>query len=257
MTRRWKGTAVTLKSWNDFELILASQSPRRREILSRTGLSFRILPASDREVTEETAPERIVEALAAHKAREVYGKLRKERALACASAEASPEACGTPLRPLFVIGADTIVVCDAQILGKPENQEQAAEMLRLLSGRAHEVMTGVCLIAEDAAAREGEEEGFSERIFHEVTAVRFRTLSEEEIAAYIATGEPMDKAGAYGIQGGAGIFVEDLQGDYDNVVGFPLKRILREAEALLADPEEKAAAPAAPDREEGGDASFL
>ena len=211
---------------NEFEIILASQSPRRREILGRTGLSFAVHPASDREVTEETEPARIVEALAAHKAREVYEKVSRERAEACALSEASPLACGTPPRPLFVIGADTVVVIGGQILGKPESPARAAEMLRLLSGASHEVLTGVCLIAEKPAA--------CERIFHERTRVFFRTLSEEEIASYVATGEPMDKAGAYGIQGRAGIFVDHIEGDYDNVVGFPLTRVLREAEALLA-----------------------
>ena len=216
---------------------MASQSPRRREILSRTGLSFEIFPASDKEFTEETEPWRVVEALAAHKAGEVFEKLRKERAEASSFAEASPVACGTAPKPLFVIGADTIVVSGGQILGKPENEENAAEMLRLLSGRTHEVMTGVCFIAE----------GFGKHIFHEVTRVRFRELLEEEIRAYIATGEPMDKAGAYGIQGGAGVFVSGLDGDYDNVVGFPLRRILREAEAFLENGRE----------EEVSDAPFL
>ena len=217
-----------MKSLTDHRIILASQSPRRRELFSRTGLPFEIRPASDKEFTEETEPWRVVEALAAHKAHEVFEKLRKERAEACSFAEASPVACGTAPKPLFVIGADTIVVCDSRILGKPEDEEDAAEMLRLLSGRSHEVMTGVCLIAESAGPQ-----GFRERIFHEVTQVRFRALTDEEIQSYIATGEPMDKAGAYGIQGSAGIFVEALEGDYDNVVGFPLDRILKETDAFL------------------------
>ncbi len=201
-----------MKSLTDHRIILASQSPRRRELFSRTGLSFEIRPASDKEFTEETEPWRVVEALAAHKAHEVFEKLRKE----------------TAPKPLFVIGADTIVVCDSRILGKPVDEEDAAEMLRLLSGRSHEVMTGVCLIAESAGPQ-----GFRERIFHEVTQVRFRALTDEEIQSYIATGEPMDKAGAYGIQGSAGIFVEALEGEYNNVVGFPLDRILKEIDAFL------------------------
>ena len=113
-----------------YDIILASQSPRRRELLGRTGLSFAIRPASDREVTEETEPAKIVEALAAHKANEVYGKLLGERSLENVLAEASPVSCGTPSRPLFVIGADTVVVINGQILGKPESPEHAAEMLR-------------------------------------------------------------------------------------------------------------------------------
>lgn len=238
-----------MKSLTDHRIILASQSPRRREILSRTGLSFEIFPASDKEFTEETEPSRIVEALASHKAREVFEKIRKARAEVCSFAEASPVACGTAPKPLFVIGADTIVVCDSRILGKPEDEEDAAEMLRLLSGRSHEVMTGVCLIAESVGPQ-----GFRERIFHEVTRVRFRALTEEEIQAYIATGEPMDKAGAYGIQGGAGIFVEGLQGEYNNVVGFPLDRILKEIDAFLGTERE---ADALPGTGEESDASVL
>ena len=235
-----------------FDIILASQSPRRRELLGRTGLSFAIRPASDREVTEETEPAKIVEALAAHKANEVYGKLLGERSLENVLAEASPVSCGTPSRPLFVIGADTVVVINGQILGKPESPEHAAEMLRMLSGAQHEVLTGVCLIREEpGAGKSGEEETGAQggagkitvrtHIFHECTKVFFRSLTEEEIASYIASGEPMDKAGAYGIQGLAGVFVDHIEGDYDNVVGFPLTRILGEAEAFLAEPSAPAA----------------
>ncbi|MBP5294889.1 MAG: septum formation protein Maf [Lachnospiraceae bacterium] len=257
-TANWKGTKTALKSLTDYRIILASQSPRRREILSRTGLSFEIFPASDKEFTEETDPSRIVEALASHQAREVFQKVRKARAEACSFAEASPVACGTAPKPFFVIGADTIVVCDQKILGKPEDEADAAEMLRLLSGRSHEVMTGVCLIEETpAAGNEETEGGFRERIFHEVTKVRFRTLTEEEIQSYIATGEPMDKAGAYGIQGGAGIFVKALEGEYNNVVGFPLDRILKEIDAFLGAETVADARPGAGERGEESDASVL
>ena len=240
--------AIALNHLNDYDIVLASQSPRRRELLGRTGLSFAILPASDREVTEETEPARIVEALAAHKAREVYGKISREPAADGLCAEASPVSCGVPSRPLFVIGADTVVVINGQILGKPESPAHAAEMLRLLSGAQHEVLTGVCFIAEGLAGAEGaatEENGRPvERMFHECTKVFFRDLTEEEIASYIASGEPMDKAGAYGIQGLAGVFVDHIEGDYDNVVGFPLTRVIREAEAFLSEVSEPAAAPA-------------
>ncbi len=216
----------------DLDIILASQSPRRRELLQRTGLSFEIFPASDREVTEETEAGRIVEALAAHKAREVYGKVCEKRASACACAEASPVSCGTLPKPFLVIGADTVVAIRGQILGKPESPEHAAEMLRLLSDASHEVLTGVCLIEESKGADGGITA--RERIFHECTRVFFRKLMEEEIWDYIASGEPMDKAGAYGIQGLAGVFVDHIEGDYDNVVGFPLTRVMKEAEAFHA-----------------------
>ena len=216
-----------------YHIILASQSPRRREILSRMGLPFTVLPASDREITEETEPARIVEALSSHKAAEVYEKLRQaERGGSATASMPSPEGSSADhfrsgeTAPLFVIGADTVVVIDGQILGKPEDPEDAARMLGLLSGRSHSVLTGVTLIREES-------DGSRMHIFHEETQVFFRELREEEIAAYIASGEPMDKAGSYGIQGFGGAFVEHIAGDYDNVVGFPYARFLRESEAFL------------------------
>ena len=119
-----------------------------------------------------------------------------------------------------VVAADTIVVCDSTVLGKPHSQEEAVAMLTMLSGRAHQVMTGITVL------RDGEA-----RTHTEITDIHFRPLSEEEIRAYVATGEPMDKAGSYGIQGGAALFCTGLEGDYYNVVGLPVCRlgqILRE-----------------------------
>ena len=114
----------------------------------------------------------------------------------------------------MVIAADTIVVCDGKVLGKPHSEEEAVEMLTLLSGRDHQVMTGVTVLS-----------GEKEETFTEVTDIHFRPLSQKEILAYVATGEPMDKAGAYGIQGGAALFAQKLVGDYYNVMGLPVCRL--------------------------------
>lgn len=177
-------------------LILASGSPRRKELLARTGRTFRVV-VSD---ADEIAPKDMVPVdVAMHNAR--------AKALAVAS--------GQPASAT-VIGADTIVVLDGRIFGKPVDEHDAHRMLRELSGKTHQVITGVAL------AHEGNCETFAE-----VTDVCFRELSDAEITAYVATGEPLDKAGAYGIQGAAGAFVDHIEGDYDNVVGLPVARLER------------------------------
>ena len=174
------------------KLILASQSPRRRELLGLFHIPFEIRVADiDESMDPEKAP-----------AEEVSRVSR-------AKAEA------TPRQPEdVVIAADTIVVCDGRILGKPADTEEAREMLRLLSGRDHQVMTGMTVVYGDAAA-----------VVTEVTDLHFRELTDKEIDAYVASGEPMDKAGAYGIQGGAALFCSRLEGDYYNVVGLPVCRL--------------------------------
>ena len=178
------------------DIILASQSPRRRELLTQVGLTFRV-HVSD--VDEATAPgpppARMVE------------ELSRRKASAVAALE-GPE-------PL-IIAADTVVALEGAILGKPHSQEDAFAMLSALSGREHHVYTGVTVI-----------HGGKSVTFHENTAVRFRPLSESDIRDYIATGEPMDKAGAYGIQGRGALLVEGISGDYGNVVGLPLFRLGR------------------------------
>ena len=174
-------------------LILASGSPRRRELLSRMGYTFEICaPDVDEHVTGHASD--IVFTLARRKA--------------CAAAERFDEG--------VIIASDTLVSLDGAPLGKPEDAADAHRMLAALSGREHEVFTGVCVI--DAAT--GKSETRSVR-----TGVTFRALTDEEIDAYIATGEPMDKAGAYAIQGGAGAFVSRLDGEFDNVVGFPTEEV--------------------------------
>lgn len=184
------------------KLILASASPRRRELLRAAGIRFEVEAADIPEVPGEGEdPRAFAERLARDKALTV--------------AVEHPDA--------WVLGADTTVVIDGEILNKPENAQDAARMLRLLSGRAHEVITAVCL------ARVGKVRVVDVR--SETTRVTFAELSEEDIAFYVSTGEPMDKAGAYGIQGIASRWIPRIEGDYSNVVGLPVAlvwRMLRE-----------------------------
>ncbi len=171
-------------------LILASGSPRRRELLSRMGYDFEIC-----------APD-VDEHVAGH-ARDIVATLAERKARAAAAHYARG----------LVIASDTLVSLDGAPLGKPADADEARAMLKALSGREHEVFSGVCVL--DAASGRAET-----RVAR--TGVRFRALSDDEIDAYIVTGEPMDKAGAYAIQGGAGAFVEALDGSFENVMGFPV-----------------------------------
>jgi septum formation protein len=181
-------------------LILASASPRRRELLTQAGFSFEIHPAH---IPEDPLPNEdpiaYVTRLAREKAEAVFRKLNQDSASRSDHDE------------LLVLGADTTVVLDDQILGKPADAADAARMLRLLSGRSHRVITGVALATVHGA-----------EVAADVTGVRFVTLSEQEIDAYVATGEPMDKAGAYAIQGRASRWIPRIEGCYFNVVGLPL-----------------------------------
>lgn len=177
-------------------MILASQSPRRRELLGQMGFSFTVRPAKGEELPHpELTPAQLVEELARQKALEV-------------SAEAEADD--------VVVAADTVVAIDGKVLGKPHDKVHAAQMLSALSGREHTVYTGV-------AVKRGEKL----LVEHEATQVRFRPLTEREIDLYIQTGEPMDKAGSYGIQGYGALLVEGIRGDYFNVVGLPICRLGR------------------------------
>lgn len=171
------------------QLILASGSPRRRELLGLFGIPF-VVRAAD--IDEAMDP-------AQSPAHEV-AQVSRRKAMAV---ERGPED--------VVVAADTIVVCQGKILGKPHSREDAVSMLRLLSGREHQVMTGCTILWEGG-----------QETFTEVTALTFRPLSDEEIQRYVDSGEPMDKAGAYGIQGGAALFCPGIQGDYYNVMGLPV-----------------------------------
>ncbi len=178
------------------KLILASASPRRKELLALTGLAYEVRPTDLEEVICTDEPSGAVRELSRQKAR---GALEQ--------AEAGD----------VVIGADTVVVLDGKILGKPGDREEAFSMLKAIQGRSHEVYTGVTVVQK---GKEQEASTFSER-----TLVHVLPMEEEEIRAYIATGEPMDKAGAYGIQGRFAVYVDGIEGDYQNVVGLPVSRL--------------------------------
>ena len=173
-------------------LILASASPRRQELLKLFGIPFSIRVADiDETMDPQAAP---------------FDEVARVSRL---KAQAIPREAGD-----VVVAADTIVVCGGKVLGKPHSEEEAKEMLRLLSGKDHQVMTG-CTVLRDHRAE----------TFTEVTDIHFRPLSETEIARYVASGEPMDKAGSYGIQGGAALFCTHMVGDYYNVMGLPVCRL--------------------------------
>lgn len=191
-------------------LVLASASPRRRELLRNAGIAFVMHPTDIPEVpTPNEAPRAFAERLAQEKAQTVF--------------------CQRPTD--VILGADTVVVLDEQILGKPSDQADAARMLRLLSGRSHLVITAVCLMGPQMGTEDGElKTGFPD-VRSETTLVTMDALSEGEISSYVATGEPMDKAGAYAIQGKASRWISRIEGDYFNVVGLPLclvSRMLRQ-----------------------------
>jgi septum formation protein len=198
-------------------LILASASPRRRELLAQAGFSFQVRPAH---IPEDPKPGEdpiaYVVRLAREKAQAVYDQLRRN-----ATADPSTSLRSAQDDNLVVLGADTTVTLDGHILGKPEDTGDAARMLRLLSGRTHRVITGVAVVT---SART--------EVAAEVTAVKFLALSEKDIADYIVTGEPMDKAGAYAIQGRAARWIPRIEGDYFNVVGLPLALVTAMLEGL-------------------------
>ena len=184
------------------ELILASQSPRRQELLRLFGQPFAVRVA---DIDESMDP-----------SKRPYDEVaRVSRCKALAVPRNGED---------VVIAADTIVVCQGRVLGKPRTHAEAAEMLQLLSGRDHQVMTGVTVLR-----------GQEERVFTEVTDLHFRVLTSKEIQRYIQSGEPMDKAGAYGIQGGAALFCEKMAGDYYNVMGLPVCRLGQVLKELAPD----------------------
>ena len=174
------------------QLILASGSPRRRELLGLFGIPFVIRAADIDETMDENLPPF-----------DEVARVSRLKALAVPRKQSD-----------IVIAADTIVVCEGRVLGKPHSREEAVRMLTALSGRDHQVMTGCTVLYGDKS-----------ETFTEVTHLHFRELSEKEIKRYVQSGEPMDKAGAYGIQGGAALFCEKLEGDYYNVMGLPVCRL--------------------------------
>lgn len=259
-------------------VILASASPRRRELLGQIGLVFEVKVSDVEEKVSATLPERVVEELSAQKAWAVLGAIKSSGKIVSGSGSSllgpegmSPGAGGEAgTDDLLVIGADTVVALEGRILGKPSTPEEAAAMLRQLAGRSHGVYTGVTLLycpaitettegtvgaaasseqgsvrfAEDirtsvtgiSTVGMGERSGIGSvqrRTFHERTKVSFYPMTEAEIADYVSSGDPMDKAGAYGIQGIFARYVREIEGDYNNVVGLPVGRLYQEAKEWL------------------------
>ena len=186
------------------KLILASASPRRKELLGKIGLEFDIIPAKGEEVVTKKLPWEVVEELSFQKAKEI--------------ADMQTEEC-------IVIGSDTIVAKEEKIMGKPKDEAEAYQMLSEIAGNVHQVYTGVTLI------RTGKEPKVI--TFAEKTDVHLYPMSDKEIYSYIATKDPMDKAGAYGIQGDFAIHVKGIEGDYYNVVGLPIGKVYQELKQLL------------------------
>ena len=195
------------------DIILASGSPLRKELLEREGVPFTVRTS---EVDETLEPDILRDPHEAAK------KLAERKAGAVVQEVLGADYVGAAA----VIGADTMVVLNGRIYGKPANEEEAKRILRELSGRVHQVITGVSVWLISAPDKENVSLGF--RTLTETSHVTFKELSDEEIEAYVATGAPMDKAGAYGIQGEGGALVKGVAGDYDNVGGLPVKRLLKE-----------------------------
>lgn len=177
------------------KIILASSSPRRMEILKNLKVEFDVIPSSYEEVIVDKQPQELVCYLAKNKALEVSSRVISDN---------------------IILAADTMVFIDNMALGKPHTDRAAYDMLRSLSGRSHDVITGICLLKKSLSKLYSD---------YEVTKVFFRELSDEEIWSYIKTGEPLDKAGAYGIQGLGGLFVKRIEGCYFNVVGLPIFKL--------------------------------
>ena len=187
------------------QMILASASPRRLELLRQVGIEPAVEPSHVEEVITSTSPGEVVMELSRQKAEDVAGLHRGE--------------------PVIVLGADTVVAADGKILGKPKNREDAVRMIKLLQGRSHQVYTGVTLVfCEEFSSQKTS----SVITFYEETVVFVFPMTERQAEAYVDTGEPMDKAGAYGIQGKFAAYVKGISGDYNNVVGLPVGRVCQE-----------------------------
>lgn len=205
-------------------LVLASASPRRRELLSQIGLEFTVMPSTKEENAKTTEAGALVQELSRQKAVDIWEQLSGGQGQnpdadqeQISEDTQEPNLNGKRQPELLVIGADTVVCCEGKILGKPHSREAAAEMLTALQGRSHEVYTGVTLYSQSETVT-----------FFECTQVEFYPMTEVEISEYIDSKEPMDKAGAYGIQGLGARFVKGIRGDYNNVVGLPVGRLYQE-----------------------------
>ena len=204
-------------------LVLASASPRRRELLSQIGLEFTVMPSTKEENAKTTEAGALVQELSRQKAVDIWEQLsggqgqNPDADQEQISEETQEPNLNGKRQPELLVGADTVVCCEGKILGKPHSREAAAEMLTALQGRSHEVYTGVTLYSQSETVT-----------FFECTQVEFYPMTEVEISEYIDSKEPMDKAGAYGIQGLGARFVKGIRGDYNNVVGLPVGRLYQE-----------------------------
>lgn len=193
----------------DIPIILASASPRRSEIMTQAGFEFTVVPSSVEENIISETPDKIVEDLALQKANDVYRTIKKDY----------------EGKDFIVIGADTIVCYNGEILGKPEDEQEAFDMLKLLSDRTHQVYTGVAILYRCEGAKQV-------YFFNDKTDVTFCAVNDYELKDYIATFDCMDKAGAYGIQGPFAKHIKGINGDYFNVVGLPINRLYQELKKL-------------------------
>ena len=191
-------------------VILASASPRRRELLAQIGLDFQVVTSKMEEKVSCDRPDRVVEELSRQKA------------------EAVRDLCLPCREETLIVGADTVVALDGCILGKPADSEEAVSMLKRLQGRGHEVYTGVTVLHTGGQGME-----WTVKCFHERTAVTFYPMTEREIREYVSTKDPLDKAGAYGIQGICARYISAIEGDYNNVVGLPVGRFYQEIKEFL------------------------
>ena len=190
-------------------VVLASASPRRTELLEQGNIKHVVMPSHCEEVITSQVPSQVVEELSAQKAEDVYQQYEKKNA-----------------GDFLVIGSDTVVAADGKILGKPKDKEEAYQMISMLQGKAHQVYTGVTLLIQ----KDGKK---IRKTFHECSDVHVYPMCKEEIWEYIATGEPMDKAGAYGIQGAFGVYICGIEGDYNTIVGLPLARVYQEMKKYI------------------------
>lgn len=201
----------------EVEIFLASSSPRRRELLTQLGIEFSVVPSSYKEDNDRPIlPWQLVEQQALGKAKAAV------LPMPTVTSTTALDAANRELTKHIVIGADTIVVLDNEVLGKPHTETEAKAMLRALSGRSHEVITGVALLC-----------GNRQEVFHCVTKVNFYDVTDEEIEDYVATGEPADKAGAYGIQGLGAYLVKGIEGSYTSVVGLPVELVVRKLRDIV------------------------
>jgi septum formation protein len=195
-----------------YNLVLGSQSPRRKELLSWLNIPFKILTADLAEVSQESVPQIIAMDIASQKARAVYEQAKNDSSI---------------VNP-FIISSDTIVVLNQKLYGKPKDKEDARDILSELSNTTHEVITGVSFLYVDKNT-----DSLTEHLFFDSTQVTFNKITDDLMENYLATGDSLDKAGAYGIQGAGLTFISKINGSYSNVVGFPLDKIVRELSILL------------------------